>query len=77
MVTATKHAPPPRLFEFDRIVKARDLADERLSLCETTTDIVWWSRLRDAMEEMLAGERDEDELGDWVGEYELQQEMER
>lgn len=75
MVTATKPAPRPVLFEFDRIVKARDIADERIALADREGDVKWWARLREAMEAMIAGELPEDELGDWLEEFGIADEV--
>lgn len=77
MVTATKPAPRPVLFEFDRIVKARDVADERIALADTEGDVRWWARLRDVCEEMLAGSLPESELADWLSEYDIESEVMR
>jgi hypothetical protein len=75
MVTATKPAPRPMPFEFDRIVRARDIADERISMADREGDVKWWARLREAMEAMIAGEMPEDELGDWLEEFGLESEV--
>lgn len=75
MVTAVKPAPRPMPFEFDRIVRARDIADERIAMADREGDVKWWARLRDVCEEMLTGSLPESELADWLDEYEISDEV--
>lgn len=61
----------PRLYEVETIVRMRDLAEERY----TATGDVEWSTLVEVCEEMLAGERNEREIGSWIEQYNLREEL--
>lgn len=59
------------IWDRDIIARLRDYADLRFSEVITADDRTWWLQLREVAEEMLAGERDEGELADWLSQYEL------
>lgn len=53
-----------------------DIAEEHLDR-ETTTvrGMRWWGRLRSVMTGMLSGQRTESDLGEWIAEYDLADEL--
>lgn len=53
-----------------------DIAEEHLDR-ETTTlrGMRWWGRLQSVMAGMLSGQRTESDLGEWIAEYALADEL--
>lgn len=53
-----------------------DLAEEHLGRDTTTVaGVIWWGRLQSVMSGMLLGQRTEADLGEWIQEYELADEL--
>lgn len=61
----------PRLFEAELVFRVRDLAEERYA----TTGDSEWSTLAEVTEQMIAGQRDESEIGSWIDQYNLSDEL--
>lgn len=63
--------PTPVLFGRDLVEKVRDIAQER----HASTDDGYWLTLSDACEEMIAGERDESQIGQWIAHYQIEEQL--
>ncbi len=70
-MVAESRTPTPILFELDLIERVRDLSEERFA----ATGSADWSALTEFTEDVIAGRRDESEIGQWIEQYQIEEEL--